>query len=131
VIKNDPRATPSYRQVHSAILEVEKELGLVSDWSDDAPCVQFRLNSHERPEAAVAYQKDFREVASLYFQQIDTKEAAEGILHLQELQHINFNEFHPFRIDPRTLKTVPAHSCSICGWEHNGEHLRAGRGRFI
>jgi hypothetical protein len=123
VIKNDPRATPSYKQVLEAILKVEKDLGLLSDWSnDDVPYVQFRLNSHERPEAAVAYQKDFTNIGSLYFQQIDTREAKEGILHLQELQHIDYTQFHPFRIDPRTIDEVPIHHCSICGWEHDGEH---------
>lgn len=128
VIRDDPRATPSYRQVLEAILKVEKELGLLSRWSDDAPSIQFRLNSHERPEAAVAYQRDYSDLGSYHFQQIDTREAAEGILHLQELQHIDRNQFHPFRIDPRTIKDVPIHPCSICGWEHDGQHLQ-GRPR--
>src|SRR6185503_6914865 len=88
----------------------------------------YRLNSHERPEAATAYLKDFG--SPLYFEQIDTAQAKEGILHLQELQHVDYDEFHPFRIDPRTLKTVPMHQCRICGWGHNGGHLK-GRPRIF
>ena len=131
VIKDDPRATPSYRQVFNAILEVEKELGLASEWSnEDVPHIQFRLNSHERPEGGVAYARDFTEIASLHFQQINTNEAREGILHLQELQHIDFTQFHPFRIDPKTIDNVPEHHCSICGWLHNGQHLK-GRPRAL
>jgi hypothetical protein len=115
-----------------AILQVEAELRLASQWSDndDVPYVQFRLNSHERPEAAVAYQRDHTEIASLYFQQINTSEAREGILHLQELQHIDRTQFHPFRVDPRTIDEVPEHHCSICGWLHNGQHLK-GRPRAL
>ena len=43
---------------------------------------------------------------------------------LQQLQHINYNEFHPFRIDPRTIKDTPIHLCPICKWEHTGKHLK-------
>jgi hypothetical protein len=130
LVKDDPRAVPSYRQVHVAIVEVERQLGLSSKWTNDRPCIQFRLNSHERPEAAVAYWKDHIGLEPLVFQQIDTKEAAEGTLHLQELQHINYNEFHPFRIDPRTIKDTPMHVCPICKWEHTGKHLK-GRPRAL
>jgi hypothetical protein len=84
--------------------------------------------SHERPEASAAYQKDYQ--ASLYFKPIDTREAKEGILHLQELLHIDHSQFHPFRIDPRTIKAQPLHNCKICGWEHSGLHLR-GRPRAL
>lgn len=130
VVKDDSRATPSYRQTHEAILEVEKQLGLKSTWSEKEASIQFRLNSHERPEAAVAYRKDHKDLEALNFHQINTAEAAEGILHLQELQHVDMNQVHPFRIDPRTLEAIPRHKCSICGWAHNGRHLQ-GRPRAL
>jgi hypothetical protein len=56
------------------------------------------------------------------------------MLHLQELQHINLDEVHPFRIDPRTLtdpqtgERTPVEHCAVCGWKHNGKHLK-GRPR--
>lgn len=123
-IQNDPRATPSYGQVHKAILEVERELGMKAAYSRDDLCVTIRLNSHERPEAAVAYRKDYG--TPLSFEQINTNQAREGILHLQELHHINKLEAHPFRIDPRS--DTPWHRCEVCGWEHAGSHLQ-GRPR--
>jgi hypothetical protein len=129
-LEDDPRATPSYRQVHVAILQVEKGLGLKSRWDSDVPCIQFRLNSHERPEAAVAYYRDHTDLESLMFDQIDTREAKEGILHLQELQHIDYDQAHPFRVDPRSVKDVPEHLCRICGWYHTGSHLK-GRPRAL
>jgi hypothetical protein len=130
-VSNDPRATPSYGQLHVAILEVEKSMGILSRHDRDKLSILFRLFSHERPEGAVAYWRDHGELSRrepLMFDPIDTKEAKEGILHLQELQHINYSQYHPFRIDPRTLNEVPKHDCRICGWKHNGEHLR-GRPR--
>lgn len=123
-ISNDPRSDPSYGQLHPAILAVEKSLGIASSWKQDAMSIQFRLMSHERPEAATAYWKDHKGHEPLSFQQIDTKEAKEGILHLQELQHIDKTMYHPFRVDPRTIDSVPSHLCRICGWHHDGEHLR-------
>ena len=128
VIHNDPRATPSYRQIHEEILKVEQEMGIKSDYDNNGLSISFRLFSHERPEGAVAYWRDHSDLKPLMFQQIDTKEAREGILHLQEFQHIDYSQFHPFRIDPRTLKDVPKHLCRICGWKHNGQHLQ-GRPR--
>jgi hypothetical protein len=127
VIANDPREFPSYGQVYKFILEVEKSLGISSQYSHDSNALNviFRLNSHERPEGKTGYEKDFAHLGgALYFRQIDTKEARQGILHLQELQHVDKTMYHPFRIDPRTLKAVPMHFCKICGWKHNGEHLR-------
>src|SRR5262249_40945842 len=124
--QNDPRANPSYGQLHTAILQTEKELGIKSEWGANGLSIHLRLGSHERPEASAAYLKDYQ--APLYFKPIDTKEAKEGILHLQELLHIDPEQFHPFHIDPRTLKTQPMHKCRICGCEHNGLHLR-GRPR--
>lgn len=127
VKRDDPREHPSYGQVYKFILEVERSLGMLSfSTHGEGLNVVYRLNSHERPEAAASYRKDFGR--PLVFRQIDTKEAKEGILHLQELQHVNYDEFHPFRIDPRTLESVPKHQCTICKWKHNGEHLR-GRPR--
>jgi hypothetical protein len=42
---------------------------------------------------------------------------------LQEFQHIDYSQYHPFRIDPLTVPTLPLHFCKLCGWEHSGEHL--------
>lgn len=120
-VTNDSRSEPSYGQVHAAMLEIERELGVASSWKRDELSVSIRLNSHERPEAAAAYRKDYG--TPLSFEQINTAQAREGILHLQELQHVNKNELHPFRIDPRTLESVPLHDCMVCGREHVGEHL--------
>lgn len=138
-IQNDPRANPSYGQLHKAMLEYEKDAGIGglplekkrNDGDDVAPRLEavemrFRLVSHERPEAAAAYRKDFGK--PLHFQPIDTAEAKEGVLHLQEFLHVNFDEYHPFRIDPRTFDSIPAHDCAVCGWRHAGEHLK-GRPR--
>jgi hypothetical protein len=127
-VANDPRAVPSYGQLHKAMIELERSMGIASRHDNNALSIQFRLMSHERPEASAAYYRDYGD--PLMFHQIDTKEAKEGILHLQELQHVNYGEFHPFRVDPRTLKTVAMHLCPICGWEHNGSHLK-GRPRAL
>jgi hypothetical protein len=109
------------------MLEVERSLGINSKWDKERLSINFRLMSHERPEAANAYRMDFPE-SSLMFEGIDTAQAKEGILHLQNLQHVDQTQFHPFKVDPRTLKEVLMHRCPICGWEHNGKHLR-GRPR--
>lgn len=123
-IQNDPRANPSYGQLHKAINEVERQLGM-TEYSEGSR-IAFRLVSHERPEAGSAYAKDFD--SPLHFRGINTTQAREGFLHLQEFHHINRDEFHPFRIDPRTLDNAALHDCSICGWRHAGEHLK-GRPR--
>ena len=125
-IAADPRANPSYGQLHKAMIECERSMGIQSNWNSDRLSIEFRLMSHERPEASVAYFRDYGN--PLMFQQIDTKEAKEGILHLQELQHVDYNQFHPFKVDPRTFKDVDMHLCRICGWEHRGAHLK-GRPR--
>lgn len=121
-VNGDTRANPSYGQLHKAILQVERELS-ISEMADGAR-IAFRLVSHERPEAAQAYAKDFDR--PLNFRGINTSQAREGILHLQEFHHINRGEYHPFRVDPRS--TVPLHDCVICGWRHTGGHLQ-GRPR--
>src|SRR5262249_52621516 len=79
----------------------EKQFGVLSQPSEDRMCIRLRLMSHERSEASAAYAKDY--TTALYFQLINTKEAKEGILHLQELLHVDPEQFHPFRIDPRTV----------------------------
>jgi hypothetical protein len=128
-ISNDPRASPSYGQIHPEILKIEQSLGIKSEWERNALSIEWRLFSHERPECATAYRRDHESsLQPLMFHQIDTKEAKEGILHLQEFQHIHYNQFHPFRIDPRTIKDVDFHLCPICKWKHKGRHLK-GRPR--
>ena len=106
-INPDPRANPSYRQLHKAIIEYEQSIGLRSRWTRDELSIEYRLFSHERPEGAAAYHQDFD--IPLSFWQIDTKKAKEGILHLQEFQHIDYTQYHPFRIDPLTVPDVPEH----------------------
>jgi hypothetical protein len=125
-VNDDPRANPSYGQLHKAILEYEKSIGLHSRWDRDDLSIEYRLMSHERPEASAAYHNDFD--VSLTFWQIDTAKAREGILYLQEFQHIDYSQYHPFRVDPRTQiigspEYVDVHRCDICGWRHNGRHL--------
>lgn len=124
-ITPDPRANPSTRQLHIAIFEYEKSLGLSKrDWSRrDDLSVDFRLFSHERPEAAIAYWQDHPDLEPLIFEQIDTAQAKEGILHLQNYLHIDYTQYHPFRLDPRTFDAVADHHCKICGWWHRGTHL--------
>lgn len=125
---NDERANPSYGQLHKAIVEYEESIGIGLKYrkQEESNRMQFRLVSHERPEAAAAYAKDFNE--PLMFEGIDTREAREGVLHVQEFLHIDRTQFHPFRIDPRTIARVSEHQCEICGWRHRGEHLQ-GRPR--
>ena len=118
---NDPRGYPTYKQLHKAIIEYEQSIGLRSKWTRDDLSIEYRLFSHERPEGANAYAQDFD--IPINFWQIDTKKAKEGILHLQQFQHVDYNQYHPFRIDPLTVPTVPLHLCSICGWQHTGRHL--------
>ena len=120
-VHDDPRANPSYRQLHKAIIEYEESIGVRSKWTRDDASVEYRLFSHERPEGAAAYHQDFE--IPLSFWQIDTKKAKEGVLHLQEFQHIDYTQYHPFRIDPLTVPDIPEHLCKICGWLHNGRHL--------
>jgi hypothetical protein len=123
-LSNDPRSTPTTRQLHRAILDIERLLGIKSNHTDSTLDIQFRLFSHERPEAANAYRLDHDDLEPLSFWPIDTKQAKQGILHLQELQHIDYMQFHPFHVDPRTVKDVPEHLCKICGWLHTGLHLK-------
>jgi hypothetical protein len=125
-ISDDPRANPSYGQLYKAILEVEKSLGIKSHWDSERLSIEWRLFSHERPEGSAAYSQDFD--IHLQFEQIDTAQAKQGTVHLQEFLHIDYSQFHPFRIDPRTIRDVDMHYCEICKWKHKGIHLK-GRPR--
>ena len=125
-INDDPRANPTPKQLHKAILEYETSIGLRSKWDRDESSIEYVLFSHERPEGAEAYRQDFD--IDLNFWPIKTSEAREGILHLQEFQHIDYTQFHPFRVDPRTFADVEKHDCKICGCRHRGRHLK-GRPR--
>jgi hypothetical protein len=132
-LSNDPRHPVSYRPIHEFILKVEKSLGIKSNHDSKQLSIEYRLNSHERPEAATAYWRDHRDLESLRFHQIDTKQAKEGILHLQEFHQIDYTQVHPFRVDPQTIakpEDRPAVKplCLICGLKHWGQHLR-GRPR--
>ncbi|HEX5735710.1 MAG TPA: hypothetical protein VF131_22980 [Blastocatellia bacterium] len=125
-INDDPRANPTPKQLYKAILEYERSIGLHSRWDRDDLSIEYRLFSHERPEGANAYRLDFDD--PLNFWPIDTKQAKEGILHLQDFLHVDYTQYHPFRVDPRTQipdtpEYVEVHLCDICGWRHNGLHL--------
>ena len=126
-INDDPRANPTPKGVYKAIREYEASLGISRQWGNrDDLSVEYRLASHERPEIVYAYHRDFDE--PLNFWPIDTRLAREGILHLQDFQHIDYTQYHPFRVDPRTQipdtpEYVDVHPCEICGGIHNGRHL--------
>ena len=134
-ITNDSRHPVSYRPIHEFILKVEQSLGVKSRHDRDRLSIEYRLNSHERPEAATAYWRDHRDLESLIFHQIDTAQAREGRMHIQEFQRIDRSQYHPFRVDPRTIPPLDKRQtakplCQICGLLHWGQHLR-GRPRFL
>jgi hypothetical protein len=127
-VEGDDRLGPSPLQVAKAIHKMEKR------W-DESENMIHRLASHERPEIVKAYERDLPEanVEALDFEQIDTSEAREGILHMQNFLTIIRDELHPFRIDPRTISAdtdqyVPSHACGLCRSAHVGAHL-VGRPR--
>lgn len=93
--ENDDRLHPSALKLGKFIQELE-------DRTDEARRVKWRLASHERPEIVVAYDHDMREAGMkpLSFEQIDTSEAKEGILHMQSFLSIIEDELHPFRVYP-------------------------------
>lgn len=120
----DDRLNPSPLQVAKAIHKVEER------WEEGGDSMLHRLASHERPEIVKAYERDLPEanVESLLFEQIDTSEAREGILLMQNFLTIIKDESHPFRIDPRTVNKTSFHACRICNSSHKGNHLQ-GRPR--
>jgi len=130
-VEDDDREGPSPLQVAKAIHAAE------AVWKEtDSKRLQFRLASHERPEIVKAYKRDLSEagVKPLHFQQIDTAQAREGILHVQNFLTIIKDELHPFAIDPRTAdparaEHVPRHKCMLCNRAHAGNHL-VGRPRM-
>jgi hypothetical protein len=93
--EDDERRHPSPLKLGKAINEVEM------DW-EEGPRVKWRLASHERPEIVEAYISDMKVAGMkpLKFEQIDTAEAKEGILHMQSFLTIIEDEFHPFRAFP-------------------------------
>jgi hypothetical protein len=126
-VDGDDRVGPSPLQVAKAIHRAE------TPWEEKKNMLH-RMASHERPEIVRAYERDLSEanVEPLEFEQINTSEAREGILHMQNFLTIIKDEAHPFRIDPRTLETVPSHLCRICKRTHAGFHLQGRpRGYFI
>lgn len=124
-VEDDDREGPSPLQVAKAIHAAE------AIWKEtDSKRLQFRLASHERPEIVKAYKRDLSEagVKPLHFQQINTAQAREGILHVQNFLTIIKDELHPFAIDPRTVdperaEHVARHKCMVCNGVHSGSHL--------
>lgn len=65
---------------------------------------------------------------NMHFDPIATALKKLGIVAVQDYLGIDKEEFHPFRIDPRTAAPegdlyVPEHECDICLSWHEGEHL--------
>lgn len=94
-IEADPRDKPSAVKVGRAIYEAEKK------WGENAR-MAFRLASHERPEIQVAYAQDLplNKLPAMFFEPVNTSEAREGILRMQNLLTIIGDEEHPFRRYP-------------------------------
>lgn len=105
-VEQDERKGPSAVKVGKAIIEAEKEFR--ESWerprtkhTDPVELetrVTFRLASHERPEIQEAYRADLS--PPLMFESIDTAEAREGILRMQDFLTIIEDEPHPFRRYP-------------------------------
>jgi len=94
-VEADDRVGPSAVQVGKAIQDVEQR------WSE-GDRVLLRRASHERPEIIRGYAVDLPETGRdpLYFQSVDTSQAREGILHMQNILKIDESLAHPFRRYP-------------------------------
>jgi hypothetical protein len=94
-VEGDDRRHPSALQVGEEILNVERA------WNEGAR-VQWRLASHERPEIVQAYRVDMPKAGlkALIFAQINTGQARDGILHMQNFLFIEPDKPHPFRLYP-------------------------------
>lgn len=94
-VENDDRSGPSAIRVGIAIQNIERA------WDEEAR-VAWRLASHERPEIVKGYETDMplagRE--SLMFNGINTAQAREGIVHMQNFLTIDPDIPHPFNVWP-------------------------------